>query len=142
MCALGPHALPTQVHTTPPSPVAVFRASVQVLLLGLLLAPVMHYRHWSVLLAACGAMLALASAEAASRPRYSYQARHLVANVDSAGVDRCEQCRGCYGAGSEGVFLEDLLLCLECWGSPGACRVYMKNSPMCISRRHHHRSWD
>ena len=63
--------IPTQSHH------AAFRAFVQVLLLGLLLAPVLGYRHWWVLLAACGAMLALASAEAASRPRHSYQARHV-----------------------------------------------------------------
>ena len=55
--------------------VAGCRASVQVLLLGLLLAPVLVYRHWSILLAACGVMVALASAEAASRLRRSYPAR-------------------------------------------------------------------
>ena len=55
--------------------IAALRASVQVLLLGFLLVPVLGYPHWWVMLAACAAMLALASAEAASRPRHAYQAR-------------------------------------------------------------------
>ena len=49
------------------------RGTVQVVLLGYLLVPVMGYRHWWLLALFGGLMLATAAAEAASRPRYAYQ---------------------------------------------------------------------